>query len=702
MRFLGFLLRSVPGAVLALFMGLSALAQQSANPSVAAAFQAGRDDNWDLAFALLPPGDDLARDLLIWTRLRQEDNGARFDDYLDFLPRRRDWPGMDRLRARGEEIIPPDLNPDRVIAWFDGDLPETGIGAVRLAAAMIARGNAAGAEAMLREVWLTESLSDEGHEALIAAHADTLRPLHGQRADAMLWRWRKEDAARTIELLTGDEQALYAARLAFLTKAPDATQTFNALPTRLRADVGLAYDRFNWLADRGDWTEAVAVLKSHSTRAEDLGQPFRWSGWRRTLARWEMREGRYQSAYDLASQHFLTADDGESYADLEWLSGYLALRWLDRPGVALRHFERMAAAVDGPISEGRAGYWIGRTHEALGNEAAAVAAYTHGAQHQTSFYGLLAAEKLGQSLDPALTGSEVFPDWQSAPFLGEEKTRAALTLLSAGERVGAVLFFAELGRELDRTELAQLGEILVALDESFYAVLLGKAGVARGLMVPAIYYPDHPLSRKDIPVSAELAMSIARRESEFRTDAGSAVGALGLMQVMPGTAEDMADDLGLAYSRGRLTSDWDYNASLGARYLELLEQEFGPSPVFIAAGYNAGPRRPRDWIAERGDPRTGEIDVIDWIEMIPFRETRNYVQRVAESIPVYRARLTGQTGQIRFTAMLVGEKPVIRPVARPAERPVTGDPAETPVPAVTAAPATNLAPVVSLRPVARP
>ena len=174
----------------------------------------------------------------------------------------------------------------------------------------------------------------------------------------------------------------------------------------------------------------------------------------------------------------------------------------------------------------------------------------------------------------------------------------------------------------------------------------------------------------DLPVEPALALAIARQESEFRTDAGSSVGALGLMQLMPATAQEVASWVDLPFSRGRLTSDWEYNATLGSRYLAFLEDEFGDTPVVIAAGYNAGPSRPKQWMDERGDPRRNftnpdPVDVVDWIEHIPFRETRNYVMRVTEGIPVYRARLSGQIGPVEFTDILIGAAPVVRPISRP-------------------------------------
>jgi soluble lytic murein transglycosylase len=353
------------------------------------------------------------------------------------------------------------------------------------------------------------------------------------------------------------------------------------------------------------------------------------------------------------------------------------LTYLGDPAAALAHFESAARVVDGPISAGRMHYWIGRTQDVLGDKGLAVAAYGRAAAHQTSFYGLLAAEKLGQSLDPTLTGDEV-PGGDGAVFQ-DDLTRAAFMLLAAGERGHAVTFFAALGRVLEPEALGQLGAVLDALDEQYYVLLLAKTAVTRGIIIPAMYFPVHDLASMDLPVEPALALSIARRESEFNATIGSPVGALGLMQLMPATAEEVAGDLGMPYARARLTNDWRYNATLGATYLATLQAEFGPTPVMIAAGYNAGPSRPKAWMDERGDPRLGEMDVIDWIEHIPFTETRNYVQRVAESIPIYQARLTGQAGPIAFTSLLEGEKPLLRPRLRPVPQEVREAPDMRPI-----------------------
>ncbi|MCC5974968.1 MAG: lytic transglycosylase domain-containing protein [Rubellimicrobium sp.] len=239
------------------------------------------------------------------------------------------------------------------------------------------------------------------------------------------------------------------------------------------------------------------------------------------------------------------------------------------------------------------------------------------------------------------------------------------------------------------------------MDEPFFQVLAGKAAADSGVLVPSVYFPLHPLADLDLPVDPALALAIARRESEFNPVAVSPVGALGLMQLMPATAEEVARSLGLTYSQARLTTDWRFNATLGARYLQDLEGMFGQSPVLVAAAYNAGPSRPRTWMSQRGDPRrpgqvmSGDMDVVDWIEHIPFTETRNYVMRVTESIPAYRARLTGEAGPVNFLALLTGAPPLVRPVARPDP----DRPAALPAAASPAATSPSAAP---LRPQARP
>lgn len=682
-------------AAAACFLTLpAAVMAQDLSGNAIAGVQAAMKRDFLNAYSKVGTEDRAIHDLVTWQRLRYGD--AAFSDYVDFARRRSDWPGQDTLRSAGEALIPEGYDPDSVIGWFADTPPLTGEGAVRLAQALIAKGQPEAATEVVRTAWLTLRLSDRGQAALLADFGNLLGDLHATRTDNMLWSWRTEDAERMAPLLDEGQAALLAARLALIRRTGKESTTLDAVPVALRDTPGLRYDRFNWLATKGRQTDAIAVLRDQSTSADALGEPFRWSGWRRILARWQMREGNPQLAYELASRHFMSPEDGtESYADLEWLSGYLQLRFLDDPQRALDHFDNAAAEVDSPISLGRAGYWQGRAQEEMGHTDLARAAYARAAQHQTSFYGLLAAEKLGVPMDPFLTGKGDPRDWQTAPVMQDDMVRAGFALLEAGERGKAVLFFAELGKRLDAPDLSRLGAALEARNETYFEVLLGKAAAVRGIVVPSNYFPVHGLSKMELPVPMELALSIARRESEFNTTVGSPVGALGLMQLMPGTAKDVARSLALPYDKARLTADWRYNATLGARYLADLTERFGDSPVQIAAGYNAGPGRPRDWMDERGDPRVGEADVIDWIEAIPFRETRNYVQRVTESIPVYQARLSGTTGPIRFLDLITGEKTQVRPVAR------ADGSMELPAP-ITGAGSEAMQPAALPRPVARP
>lgn len=691
--------------VLSLDAGAGVRAQEApGRGDMASLFDAIDEGAWDVAYALAGP-DAVARDLVTWMRLRAGEGVLA--DYTAFLAARPDWPGQDGLRAAAERSIEKGAAPEAVLAFFADRGPETGEGAVRLAEARFASGNPDAARAGLVEVWLTAGLDENGVAAFMDAFPDVVAPHHAARADMLLWRWRVSDARLLLDHLDDDQAALVAARIAFIRKSGNAEALARAVPVRLRDDPGLAYDRFNWLADRGERTLAVELLVERSKSAAALGVPWRWASWRRTLARWEMREGNAELAYALATSHHL--EDGADYADLEWLAGYLALTYLDDPARALEHFQRFDAAVSTPISKGRAGYWLGRAYEALDDPISARGAYVAAARHQTAFYGLLAAERAGLPLDPGLAGGEVFGDWQAGTLLEDDRARAALMLMGGGERGLAVLFLRDLAEDLDRDGLGQLGQLLLEMEEPFFALLIAKVGVARGEVVTDFLFPLHGLARQDWPVDRALALAIARQESEFRTDAGSPVGAMGLMQLMPATAREVAGELDLPFSRDRLISDWEYNATLGTRYLANLEAEFGPSPVMIAAGYNAGPSRPRQWISARGDPRLGEMDPVDWIEHIPFRETRNYVMRVTEAIPVYQARLSGETGEIAFEALLRGAKPVVRPVARPQSPPMTAAPNTVvnptpplPAPAAETSGRPEDAPPTSRRPQARP
>ncbi len=609
---------------------------------LASALEAMQGGRWDMAVQLALRDGAAAGDLIEWYRLRA--GLGEPAEVLAFLRRKDHWPGLEYLRRQSEEAM-THAGFDDVLAFYDGQGPQTGTGALNHARALIARGRAGEAEAGVVLAWRTLDLTSDEHRDFLAEHGALLAPHHTARLEMALWRGLR-DVADMLPLVSDDERALAELRQKMEREGD------KGLSKAQERHPGIAYELFNRYL-KNDPDKAIAVILRQSRIKGGLGEPERWASWRRALARQQMRDGKAQLAYDLASMHQLV--EGSNYADLEWLSGYVALRYLKAPELALDHFQRFRAAVGTPISLGRAGYWIGRAQEALGDGEAASVAYGEGAAYQTSFYGLLAAEKAGLPVDPMLAGQEMFPPWRAAGFAASDLQEIGTLALAMGNLGLARQFFIHLSQAQDRTGLGQMGQMLDELDQPHLQVMLGKAAAERGIVIEAPYYALHPVAEMSLPVPKEMALAIARRESEFNHLVISGVGAQGLMQLMPGTASDVARDLGVAHERDKVLGNWAYNARLGATYLAQLGARFGGNVVLVAAGYNAGPSRAAQWVEEYGDPRAAEGDaIVDWIEHIPFRETRNYVMRVSESLPAYRARLGKDPLPQPFTQELRG------------------------------------------------
>ncbi len=615
--------------------------------ALASALDAAQGGRWARASELAAREGQVAKAIIEWSRLRA--GRGSVPEILAFLETYPDWPGLDYLRKQSEPAF-EDASDAEVIAFFAGSHPQTGAGVLRYAAARLVGGERGEAEASVVLAWRTMDLSTEEHVAFLNAHGPLLEPHHLARLDMTLWRGLK-DSALMLPLVDEEDRVVAEFRRKIARGEGGIDAALAMLPASRRDDPGIAYERFNRYLRQDEPEKAIALLQSQSRIAGGLGEAERWSGWRRSLARRMMRDGQYALAYDLAANHQL--DGGAAYADLEWLAGYLALRFLDEPELARDHFQRLRAGVESPISMGRASYWIGRAQEALGDVEAAAIAYAEGAQHQTSFYGLLAAEKAGLPFDVGL-GASAVPPWREAAFAKGSLAQAGSLALGAGQRGLAERFFLALAETLDETGLRQMARMLDDLEAPHLQVMLGKHAAQRQIILAEAYYPLHPMIDMDLPVPMEMALAIARRESEFDPSVASGVGAQGLMQLMPGTASDVARDLALAHQHSRVLGDWEYNVRLGSTYLAQLSLEFGANVVMISAGYNAGPRRPAQWMERFGDPRAGGMDVIDWIEHIPFRETRNYVQRVAESLPIYRARMGKPPHPLPFSQELIG------------------------------------------------
>lgn len=638
-------------ALLAVCLVLLPLSGRADDPAaLTRALQMAAKTDWEQAAAEARLSGPLAFDLIEWQRLRA--GKGSFADYADFTARRSDWPGMELLRKKGEAQL-SGANPIETVAYFGDAPPQTGTGALALIAARLALGQKDKAATVAEAAWRSLDLAPEEQAAFLARHADLVAPFHGGRMQAALDQGRLAQARAMLPLVSPGTKAVAEARIALQSRAEGVDKLVKAVPERLAGSAGLARDRAVWRW-RNDMEEGAAeIVLAFSKNAESLGDPVLWSDLRGQLARFFLRKGDAQLAYKIAARHRLPSNDSD-WGDLEWLAGFAALKLGDAP-TALGHFEALDAGVSTPISKSRAAYWRGRALEMIGRVAEADQAYVEGAQWQTAFYGLLCAERIGAPLDPAFADPPALPDWKSAPFVSDPVFQAAQLLQAAGARDLAERFLLHLEERLPPEQIAPLARLAEEWHDAHLMLLLAKRAANAGGVLVRAYYPLPDLNPEGLVVPEELALSIARRESEFDPAVVSPVGARGMMQLMPETAKMMAKKLGETYDLKRLTTDPSYNVRLGSEYLAKLEEEFGTSPVLVAAGYNAGPGRPRRWITERGDPRHPTVDVVEWVEMIPFTETRTYVMRVAESLPVYRARLgRPDAGAVRFTDELRG------------------------------------------------
>ena len=584
------------------------------------------------------------RTLIVWQRLRRGEGD--WQEYQDFLASHGDWPGLKRLRRRGERAIPVNYNPVAVRAYFADQLPQTGTGSLRLTEAYAAQGRTADARGEAIRAWTQLPLAQHEASQLQAKFKGALARFHQKRMDNLLWSRETKAAERMMIHIPPAQQKLAKARISLQRASKGVDAAIKAVPESLQDDAGLAYDRFVWRLKKNRWDDAQALIVERSGNRAKLGRPEAWSNRRRTFVRRAMRAGEDDLAYWLASQHEL--ESGSDYADLEWLAGYLALTKLDAPEQALIHFKNHRNAVKTPVSLGRAGYWMGRANEVTEDFDAAVVAFELGAQYQTSFYGQLAAQKIGFATDPKLAKGQNVGDWRKAGFAKAEPVRAGILLHYAQEQNLMRWFFSHVAESLNAEQSVQLANIALELDRPYVALGVAKEAAKKGIVIPKSYFPVTELATFSVDVDPEVAMSIARRESELNTEAVSPAGARGLMQIMPNTARQVAGEIGANYSKNRLTSDWRYNAKLGTAYLGGLLELYEGSYVLAFAAYNAGPHRADQWIERFGDPRDSIVDQVDWIEHIPFRETRNYVMRVMESLHVYRSRLSGEAVPLRL------------------------------------------------------
>lgn len=625
-----------------------AVAQDGPRP-LANAFVHMKTENWTEAERVAIKDGQAALDVVLWTKLRAGDGTPR--EVLDFLSRNKDWPGLPYLRKRSEPVFET-AETDKILAFFGDSLPQTAQGALIYARALTRNGQTSKAELMIQNAWVDFSMDQKTQDVFVSQFGGVIKPLHETRLINLLWRDDHAGARAMVPLVSADLAALLQARIALRKKEGDVNALIDAVPAKLRDHPVLAHARFEWRMTSDFRESGISLLQESSKSAVLLGKPQAWVTYRERIIRDMLYDGQGNQAYEFAKNHHLT--DGDDFAVLEWLAGYIALKYRNDAKAAISHFDRFLKSVEMPISLGRGYYWMGRAYDTLGQKDQAKAAYIKGAEHQTSYYGILAAEQAGIGFGPEFFEWSELPDWRTASFVNTSVFKAAILLLSADQLSLGERFLTHLAETMDDQEILQLTDFLEEAQRSHVLVMVGKRAANYGRNFPRPYFALHAMIGMPSRVPIELSLSIARRESEFDQSVVSPVGALGLMQVMPKTGAEMAGDIGIAFDQSRMTTDWRYNVELGNTYLTELGERFGGNPVLMSLAYNAGPSRAERWMERLGDPRKSGVDIIDWVEMIPFDETRNYVMRVTESLPIYRARLGKDPLPEPFSNMLQG------------------------------------------------
>jgi len=588
--------------------------------------------------------DPLAAKLYLWLvfsrDMKRDQHNYTFVKLAQFIRHNPDWPGMYALRKRAEEDMPDNLRMADVIRWFDDYPPLTAGGMDKYLQALLLSGQKENVRTKLRDWWGSTTLARGDQRALYQKYASFLgHEAHVRRLDFLLFRRQFTNARAIAEVLGGGYPALTEARIALAARQNGVDNLIAKVPSQLQSDAGLMYERLRWRRREDKDFDAMEILHKPPP-VDEITNPEDWWQERHILIRRMLEESRFKSAYLLASDHIQRS--GFAFAQAEWLAGWLALRFMDKPAEAFKRFDNLYRKVETPISKARAAYWAGRAAKAYGQPQVAAGWFKAAARYQTTFYGQTAADEmamLGQlpsTAPPLLTAKDMYD------FNSNDLIRAARFLYSAGMREDVSDFLWAFVEQQDTPKAYRFAaELAGKLKHPHDAVRIAKEATKNGMFLTAQSYPlmTSRLSKLGVDVEWALVHALVRQESMFDYKAQSPAGALGLMQIMPATARAVAKSLGIGHRTEWLTTRPDHNIRLGAAYLEeLLARYDGYYPMVIAA-YNAGPGRVDRWIRQFGDPRRGQVDLVDWIELLSIYETRNYVQRVMESIYVYRLRL---------------------------------------------------------------
>ena len=579
------------------------------------------------------------KNLVTWLYLKERGNQATFNDYKNFIENNSDYPRISRLRYMAEhKIILENTSPRTIINWFNETEPLSGTGKITLGESYLKINVKQLALQLIKSGWINADLSSRDLKYYKRKFNKILTIQdHLKRADYLAWNNKYWDLKRMLRYLPKKERLLYNARHILMTNSYGVDKAISDVPQEFVNDLGLQYNRLKWRAKRNRLESSLEILRKFHGE-ETLIYPELWWKLRENITRDLIYAKKYRLAYEVASNHHL--NEGPEFADAEWISGWLALSFLNKYDVAINHFENFYKNVGYPISLARGAFWLGLSYEKSNNLDKAKKYYKESAKFSNTYYGQLSFNKIYSGQDFKLSSELKITKGYEKEF-NKSKLIRHVKLLKEMDRTK---FSKDILKHLATLDIEKGSEILAAklsteVGRFDYAIQIAKQASYEKRFINTYNYPiistPGEINGKKMPAQ-ELILAIIRQESEFDARANSYVGAQGLMQIMPSTARLVARNLKTTYNKSLLKNDPSYNIKLGTYYFHSLLEDYDGVFPFAIGAYNAGPNRIKSWVRKYGDPNRGEINFIDWVELIRFKETRNYVQRVLENINVYK------------------------------------------------------------------
>jgi soluble lytic murein transglycosylase len=603
--------------------------------------QAMEKRQWSTALSLSKKAKDRSiNNFITWRHLLTTGNQANFYDYLAFIKNNENYPRINRIRYLAEHKLSTNkISPKKIINWFDANEPLSGYGKLILGESFILTGNTEKGTSLIKDGWITADLNRADMKFFRKKYKKYLNADdYIKRADYLAWEGKSWDLKRMLRYLPKDYELLYTARQILMSKSYGVDNAIKNVPTNLKNDAGLNYDRLKWRRKRGRVDDSLKIIFKIRNNKEYLVRPDKWWTERAIMARALIYKKKYETAYKVSSKHSL--DKGSEFAEAEWMSGWIALSFLDDPILAIDHFNNFYQNVSYPISLSRGAYWLARSYEKIGDKEKSKEWYEEATKYLSTYYGQLAflkikpdekfelreQAKVADSYRKYFYEKELVKITHLLDELNKDKYTKNILKHVANDNVnsGSEILAAELASNISRYDFAIQISKLASYQKRFH----------NDFNYPIISTPNYVNGRK-IPETAFI-LSLIRQESEFDMTANSHAGAQGLMQLMPYTAKLVSKQAKLPYSKSRLTSDPEYNINLGSHYIAGLILQYDGAYPFATAAYNAGPKRVKYWKKINKNPQKNQVDFVDWVELIKFKETRNYVQRVMENYNVYR------------------------------------------------------------------